>query len=202
MKKVISLLVLLLLLGACRNESQLGVSSYVKYVEDPEHQLKRSVRSGNIEYSIQLATPEYMACLELSDKHDENAYRILPGRIDELKGHIFFIIRCAIRKTAESVSETMHTKSNAEAVAMYYQAQAAEDISLWNGTKQYMPEIYHYEDNYGLAPYNTIVVGFEYLASPGDIKLVFNDSLNENPIVQMVYSNQLIKKLPSLKLNS
>ncbi len=184
------------LLG-CNTNSDLQPNKYLKYMEGNDN-TRQTTTSGNTEYTIQLATPDYMACREYSEELQVANMEPLKKRVDELEGYIFFIINVSKKELGGSVIEDIQKKQKAGEMIMYYQSSAANDISLFSDDKQIYPATYHYEDNYGLAPYNTIVVGFNLPESQSDLKLVFNDRYNNNPYIQASYSKETLKNLPKL----
>lgn len=203
MKKAIkryALLAIMLLSGCAGSDQRLHPEKYMVFLEQESNELKRTVTAGDTKYTVQLATPEYMVCKQFTDKWDNldtNAFKV---RLSELKGHIFFLINISGKATNEaSVKEWMLANSQVERMVLYYEDRAAEDLSLLDGNETRKPVVYHFENNYGLAPYNTIVVGFEKPAM-NNCQLVFNDRFSGNPYIRVSYQEKDFKKLPHLLL--
>lgn len=189
---------MLLWLCACNNSLELAPADYVWYMEQGEHDLVRKVTAGAYEYSIQLATPEYMAC-----KQEAGNDSAVKTRISELKGYLFFIIKMsATEAQRKAAGGAMDAERVAEAGAMvaYYDGQAAGDISLHIGSQTLKPATYHFEHNYGLAPHNTIIVAFKTGTKPQDLELVFNDRFRDVAHIQAAYSQLELSSIPSLKM--
>lgn len=184
-------------LFSCNSSGDLQPTRYLKYMES-NNTTRQTTISGNTEYVIQLATADYMACREHSEQLQQGNIEQLKNRADELDGHIFFIINVSKNDLGGSVIDDIQKKQKAGEMIMYYQSLAANDISLFCGDEQIFPVTYHYEDNYGLAPHNTIVVGFQLPEFQSDLKLVFNDRYNDNPYIQATYSKETLKNLPTL----
>lgn len=197
MQKVSSLLFLLLLFG-CGGSGQLPPAAYVRHLESADHAYLRQVVAGSYEYTIQLATPEYMAC-----KEDWDSDSARQARISELKPYRFFLIRMrateAQRKAAGGAMDAQRVME-ADAMVAYYDQQAAGDISLRSGTQLLHPATYHFEHNYGLAPHNTIVVAFETGDEEQDLELVFQDRFRNIPQIKAGFSKSDLEALPSLKM--
>lgn len=198
MRRVISLFVLVVFYG-CNNQDQiLTAEQYIMFLESPENGFNRKVISGNTEYHIQLATPEYMALKAATDKAnglDSAAYR---DRLNEMSGHHFFLIRIK-QEPPPGVAQEMVRKSDAEKMVMYYQQAAAQDIILQSGTSEQFPVTYIFENNYSLVPYNTIVAGFEKEGTEG-LSLVFNDRYNDNPYIKTEFSQKELAMLPGIAI--
>lgn len=189
------------LLASCAGKApELGVGSYMHYMEDATHPYNRQVISGAQSYTIQLATPEYVVLKEYADRKDEVGSATFKHRLEELKGHVYFLIKIEERKPTQSVAETMIRKSQAESMVMYYHAQAMNDIVLKTDSVLRTPVTYLFENNYALVNYNTIVVGFEMPTDGEPIQLVFNDRYNENSYIKAKYSASEMAKLPRLVL--
>ncbi|MBS1773939.1 MAG: hypothetical protein JST82_13860 [Bacteroidetes bacterium] len=200
MKKVISSISLLItfLWCSCSSMTALAPDAYVRYMDDPANDLIRTIKLKTATYTIHLITPEYIASKEFSDGSD--SIKNFEKRLRDLEGVIYFYINIQKNNTDNSVAAGMAEKSKAEQMVMYYEADAAKDIYLLNNNNQLSPAIYHYEDNYGLAAYNKIIVGFHVDTKNPDYKLVFNDRYNDNPQIQASYSSSTIKNLPQLTI--
>lgn len=163
-------------------------SDLVRYLEDKENGYTREVDAGRVTYSVQLATPQYMAAKEYADSSEADAgFR---QRARELEGYLFFLIRIQ----PESVDKT-----DADRMVRYYSGAAQGDLTLNYGGKVLNAASYHFEDNFSLSPYNTIVVAFETGSKPEDAALLFNDRYANNPLVRASFSARQLSEIPSLK---
>ncbi len=196
---VISVVLLSLILGACNHVGTATPKQYMAYVEDDQHELNKKIRSGNIDYTIQLVTPEYMVCKEFSHEQKIDT-AVFDKRLRELKGYVYFLIKISI-PVQSSVSKATSDGIAAERMVMYYQAEAAKDITLIEGKYTHAASTYLYENNYGIAPYNTIVVGFKREDADEDMELVFSDRYHNNPLLKAAFVYADIKKIPTLSIN-
>jgi len=187
------------LLVGCGSNKNLAPQDYVAYMQDGVHHFKQEVVTHDLTYTVQLATPEYMVCQEMY-RHAANVKAAeVNKRLNDLKNTLFFLVHISSKKPSSAV-ETMQNNSRAEVMNMYYEASASNDIMLYNGNMQQHPSIYHFENNYGLVPYNTIVVGFDVADKALDMRLVFNDRYNEEPMIQTAFSGEILSKLPTLQI--
>lgn len=204
MRKVINSLILLgtvALSGCDTKENILPPSGYAKYLEDSDNGFRRVINTNDKLYNIQLVTPEYMAVREFSGQLNNLDTSQFQARLNELAGHIFFYIKIKENQQASGVAEGLVKKADAEAMAMYYLSDAANDITLiQDDSLAHKPVTYLFENNYSLVDYNTIVVGFEQSRKQGDIELVFNDRYNNNPFIKAKYSLNELNKLPGLRI--
>lgn len=203
MQKGISITValLLLLFTGCGHPGSLAPKAYMQYIEQ-DKDLMRKVVAGSNEYTICLATPEYMACKE-ADKNDP-ANKIT-ARIKELSGYLYFMIKLgttADSRKANPQAAADNRAAHADEMVAYYDQQAAMDISLQCGGRTLRPVTYLFENNYGLVANNTIVVAFELGPVIDDLSLTFNDRYTKVPLIKAAFSKNSIQELPRLKINN
>lgn len=204
MRKVISgLLLATIWLSSCGGRKTLSPVAYMEYMEDAEHGLLKTVTVGAYEYRIQFAPAEYLASRQYYKELEQGITDGYKKRMDAMKGHVFFLVNIYPRNASEqTISERITQNAGAEQRVMYYQQQAANDIVLKEGTFEQMPSTYVYEDNYGLSPYNTIVVGFAGDYGKEDIQLIFNDRYTHTPLIKAGFSKDELSALPGISVKT
>lgn len=205
MKKATKLLIILActcVWFGCQDKGQtFNPVNYMRYLEDPGNLFKRTVKTGNCEYTTQLATPEYMTIREFADALATTPDSVFQKRLKEREGYIFFLIRIKETDMPESVAGTLVKKTDAERMVMYYQGEAANDLKLIVNDSVYKtPSAYLFENNYSLVNYNTIVVGFRQSLKEAEIELKFNDQYHNNLFIKTSFSKEELKRLPVLSL--
>ncbi|GAA4454329.1 hypothetical protein GCM10023092_16190 [Rurimicrobium arvi] len=167
-------------------------------MSDPKNGYLIEHKIGHHEYAIQLATPEYMACQEQSDKpFNESIFR---ARVAELKNVVYFLIRMKTLSAASDEVMRPRTLSEADAAVAYYAQEAMQDIKLKAGEKTFSPVAYEYENNYGLSPYNTILVAFNTGSSSEDLLLTFDDRYRQAPAINSSFKQSLLSSAPGVQL--
>lgn len=204
MRKVISgLLLTIILLSSCGGRKTLNPVAYMEYMEDAEHGLMKKVTVGAYEYRIQFAPAEYLASRQYYKEMEQGIMDGYRKRINEMKGYVFFLVNIYPRNASEqTISERITQNAGAEQRVMYYQQQAANDIILKAGTFEQMPSTYVYEDNYGLSPYNTVVVGFAGDYGKEDMQLIFNDRYTHTPLIKAGFSKDELSVLPEISVKT
>lgn len=203
MRKVISALAGLLLLISCGGHRSLNPSDYLKYMEDSGNGLMKTITVGSYEYRIQFSPPEYLAARQYIKEMGQGDMSGYGKRMQEMKGHVFFLINIYPRNTSQqSINERIAQNAGAAQRVMYYQQQAAGDIILKSGTFEQMPATYVYEDNYGLSPYNTIVVGFTGDYGKEDLQLVFNDRYTHTPLIKAGFTQDELSTVPGISVKT
>lgn len=200
MKKVTSSLFLFVSFLACQPAGNLKPTDYVQFLEEEENGFTSKQIFGDKEYTIQLATPEYLLCKELDGNISDTIY---VKRMKELKGFIFFIIKMGtteksrMQKGGNRISE-QQLKVNE--MVSYYDQQAILDIALDIDGKETLPSTYVFENNYDLSPYNTIVVGFEIGEHYESLKLNFNDRYANIHAVRASFTKEQMTRIHKLKI--
>jgi len=175
----------------------------MEYMEDEDNGYVKTIRAGKWEYSIQLAPPAYMACRQFYKELEQGIDTAYQKRLADINGYMFFLIQLKQMANAPaSINERIAQNAMAEEEVMYYQQRASQDISLHEGGTIYNPATYVYEDNYGLSPYNTIVVGFANPCTTGDVQLVFNDRYTQSPLLKIGFSQSELLSLSRKKVKT
>lgn len=202
MKKGTKLLIGSLLLIGCNSHKTLKPEVYLKYMEAEDNGFTKKLVSGSTEYEVQLAPPQYMSCKQYIDELQQGHIDHYKKRLQEIKDYTFFLIKMRRHSDEQqTVTEQMVDNGKAEQKIMYYQQQAQADILLHTDVATLAPATYLYEDNYGLAPYNTIIVGFATKADK-DMQLEFNDRFTHTPLIKTGYSKQELQTMPDLNLKT
>lgn len=202
MKRVVSVLLLgIFSVTSCRHPQTLGPTDYIRYVENVENGYRKTIETRSLKYTIQLGTSEFMAIKEARGGNGELDLHALETRLKELHGYTFFILKMARKNQTGSTDGTyMATPSEAESMVMYYEQEASKDLHLKVNDHLESPAVYHFENNYGLSPENTIVAGFN-VPCDKDLELIFNDRYANEPLVKCVFSKESLSQLPNLKIN-
>lgn len=198
MKHVIYLL-LFGLLVACTNPGSEPMEpvSFVKWVENQDNGLKVVKEFDQFKFSLQYRPLEYISVLENRDKQLTEA--TVTDDVNELHGLQYYVLKIQ-SKTANEMLETGIDNEEEYFERLYYFTSLAQiDISLVQGTDTLPTVLYHFERNYGLAPYNNMVLAFEENNIPADRQLIFNDQVLGLGPVKLMISQQAINRLPELK---
>jgi len=198
MRKVISIIACISLLSSCERK-ELRKDEYLLFMSDERNGYIKHHKIGTHEYLVQLATPEFVACKEF-DNNDGSAKK-LQERIKELDSSISFIIKIKTISVEGDRAVRPQTLAEADQAVAYYGQQAMRDIYLLTGKQKLSPVAYEYENNYGLSPYNTIVVVFRTQTRFEDLTLTINDQYRNVYALSSEFTSELITNAPKLKLN-
>ena len=83
----------------------------------------------------------------------------------------------------------------------YFVTYANQDIFMVQGQDTLLPKLYHFERNYGLAPKNTLLLGFDQGEKEQDRTVYIDDQILGVGRVKFLFKNTDIKSTPTLKIN-
>lgn len=197
MRKVINITLFILVASCSSIHHQLDAVDYIVFMQDPDNGFARTIVSGDVEYEIQFATPEYMTIKGLEELTRNPERTFFNERLKEKSGHIYFFVRIK-EKDGGRVAENLVKKADAEQMVMYYHNQAAADFTFKSGDMVRSPVTYLFENNYALVPYNTLIVGFECNEFNKDMVFMFNDRYHNTPYIKTTFSTKELAGLPRL----
>lgn len=187
--------------------SDLPPDAYIKWVEDDVNGLKISKTMGLFTFTLQYKPYEYIALKELGIKNPDEVK--LKETKKRLKGHQYFDLR--ISTSEPGITPLYYGVNNEEQFnerLHYFLFKAQLDFYLLDGEDSLICELYHFERNFGLAPYKTILTGFSHPKGENssyykDNKtFVYNDKvLGIGPVMLKISANAL-NNIPALKLDS
>ncbi len=194
MKKAIKgLLAALLLTGAgCAVEKD-----PVKYSENEQNGLRKTVAAGPLIYTIQYKPPAYITRMEQLDKAAG------AERKKQLEGMAWFNVSFRVKDYGQS-PRRYNIKGMEEYVQRqdYYLNAAPADMYLLYGKDTLYVNSYWFENNQNLAAHETIIVGFKLpgaLSRPDqDLKFSFYDRVYKNGIIKTVIRKEDLENIPDL----
>lgn len=192
MKKVISVLLPALLLMACVREKD-----PVKYAENAEHGLRKTITVGEVVYTVQYKPPAYIAHMEHLDQAATAA------REKQLQGMAWFNISFTIKGFNQSpLRYKVSGLEEYTARQSYYLNEAPKDMYLLYGKDTLYVNSYWFENNQNLALHETMIVGFKL---PGetqnpeqDLRFSFQDRVYQNGIIKTIIRKEDLENIPDL----
>lgn len=197
-KAVNGLLILLCCMCSCAH--QLGKEDYVQFVKDNKNGLNKTIEAGEWVFSMQYKPYDYILLFESNGdmKSDQ-----IKERRSMLKGTAWFNISFGL--AGKSISPMRYNLASTEEYNVrlnYFLNEARQNVQLVYGTDTLRPSAYLFENNFNLAPMETMVVGFDL---PGesdrpekDMWLSYNDLLFKNGIIKAKYTTEVLNAIPNL----
>lgn len=201
MKKVINAifytgLALLLLFAdlSCRGHRG-GPEGLTQFVENPEHGLRKTVTVGPCAFTFQYKPAAYMLSLE---HHRHRAAE--KGRLRQLDSMAWFNVFVQISGYSQSpLKYAAKDMDEYRARLNYYLNDAGHDFSLVCGRDTLPVAAYWFEDNQGLTPTATMIVGFRLRNArtvKHDLKIAYYDRVFRCGIIRTIIQVKDINALP------
>lgn len=190
----------LLLIGCGKESSKqtLLPSEYLHWVENPDNGLHQGKDIGNYYLELQYKPPHYIVALE--GQSQQLSEKQVASRVVELDGLTYFTFRITSLQGTEMLQTGPVTEEEYQYRSYYFDTQAQRDMYLVSGTDTLNCALYHFERNYGLAPYNNMVLGFEKPVTRNtDLQFVFDDPILGLGPVKFTIGREAIEQLPHLK---
>ena len=201
MKEVTRILCACVLIGIMPGCGKtLSTSDYMKYVEKEDNGLKKSIVIDKWEYDVQYRPIDYI--LNKEKLHDP--YFKESERRNMLKETLWFNI--SFKRTDGSPSPMKYDVSGLDDYNKrldYFLNKATKDIwMIYNDKDTLYPVAYEFENNYNLAPQETMVVGFSATGKGYELKdmqLCYNDKIFKNGIVKATFLSSDLNNIPKIK---
>lgn len=194
MKKATKRLLLALLLAAtgCAVEKD-----PVKYSENEQNGLRKTITAGPLIYTIQYKPAAYITRMEHLDQAAAGE------RKKQLEGMAWFNITFRVKDYNQSPLR-YNIKGMEEYVQRqdYYLNAAPADMYLLYGKDTLYVNSYWFENNQNLAAHETIIVGFKLpgaeLQPEKDLRFSFYDRVYKNGILKTVIRKEDLEEIPEL----
>jgi hypothetical protein len=196
-------ILLLLLCSGCTHSYR--PSDYVKWVEQEENGLRVKRVMSDFEFILQYKPVNYMIAQEKKSNSISREYAA--QRTQQLANsiHFNFIIRSADDQTP--VLKNQAGPDDYFARISHFLNEGQNDFRLRSGSDTFDCTFCHLEQNYGLAPENTVVLAFEpRRATTGplftdNLFLMYEDKVFGTGTIKMKIEKKHLDRLPEMKLD-
>ena len=176
-----------------------SAEDYVTFVKDPENGLCKTVTAGEFDFTLQYQPLEFVALLE---QRGENLTEEQLNKAKEERDGLQYFVFKIMSRTGQEVLETgAQSEEEVQMRQYYFTTLMNQDMALVEGGDTLSCALWHFERNYGLAPYNNIVVAFEKPEKGGDKTFIYNDEVLGAGSVRFDFSEADIAAVPELKLD-
>ena len=192
------MMALLVMMGSC-NPEKLSVSDYLEWVNNPENGLKVSKELNDYKFELLYKPVEYIAINE-QRKLDVDTISYY-HRIEELKEMQYYTLKIETLTGLEMMKAGIGSEQEYSNRLQYFSDLAQYDITLVDGGDTLTCALFHFERNYGVAPYNNIVLGFFNNKKNNSKTLIFNERVLEVGRVKLKIKEKDINNIPEIILN-
>lgn len=198
--KYIGIVAALLTCFSCGQESQLSVPDYLSWVNDPANGLKVAKELSDYRFELFYKPVEYIVVNE-QRKWEVNP-DVFTDRMEELKGMQYYTLRIESLTGSEMMRTGISTEQEYGLRLQYFSDLAQYDMKLVDGNDTLSCALFHFERNYGIAPYNNIVLGFPKIEGSTAAKtFTFNERVLGVGKVNLKITENDINNIPELILN-
>ena len=178
----------------------LPVSDYVKWVQDFKNGLRKEKKMDDLNFILQYKPAEYIVCME---EREEKMYdTLLKSRVNDLKEMQYYDLKIMLNKEeGELLKYNLSSKEQYEKRVNYFAFRMQDDIQLVEGKDTLPCVLYHFERTYDVAPYCTILVGFN-LDTKNIQKqktFLFHDRTFNKGLLKFTFKENKLTNLPKLE---
>jgi len=200
MKSRIQVLIVIIICLCSCGKKNLSTADYVSWVENESNGLSVTKSFEDIKYRLLYKPVDYILAKELINNAIEK--NEIESRKKELGSMNYFTLR--IESTTSNELMRVNIKSEDEYYHRleYFMSYMQDDIYLVDGTDTISPNLFHFERNYGLAPFNDFVLGFTKASEKvNDLYLIYNDQVLETGKINIKINKADISGIPNLIIN-
>lgn len=144
---------------ACSKPSTLNAKEYAAWIENSDNGACITKKINDFEFAVLYKPVDYIIAMESKNKNISKD-SILKRKRD-LKGYQYYTFRIRSFKDNEFFRTGMASENEYYERLEYFVSNAQNDITLVEGKDTIPCAVYHFERNYGISPYNSIVLSFE-----------------------------------------
>lgn len=178
-------------------QKELSVKDYLAWVNNPENGLKVSKEIKDYKIELFYKPAEYIAINEQKTTEIDTA--LFFQRIKEIKDFQYYTLKIESLKGTEMMRTNIASEHEYSQRLQYFSDLVQYDLSLEENNDTLSCQLFHFERNYGVAPYNNIVLGFPKPTQENAKTLVFNDQILGIGKIKLKIEN--IDNIPNIILN-
>lgn len=196
-RRVVLLAIFAFVVFSC-DEASLSPERYGQWITDNQGQLTAQATQKDFSYRLSYLPADWLAVREAGT---ESNGRLARTR-NEYAGLEYFRLRIALQSGQGDVLQFKagNTDEYYQRVE-YYSFGFQNDIHLLAGRDTLPCRLFHFERNYGAAPYLDFMIGFE--TTPGnnfDRTVIVQDRVFSDSLLNLTIPNETIQRIPILKL--
>ncbi|MBL1231533.1 MAG: hypothetical protein COA31_002330 [Flavobacteriales bacterium] len=180
-------------------QKELNVKDYLAWVNNPENGLKVSKEIKDYKIELFYKPAEYIAINEQKTTEIDTA--LFFQRIKEIKDFQYYTLKIESLKGTEMMRTNISSEHEYSQRLQYFSDLVQYDLSLEENNDTLSCQLFHFERNYGVAPYNNIVLGFPKPTQESAKTLVFNDQMLGIGKIKLKIEKENIDNIPNIILN-
>ena len=178
----------------------LEIKDYLAYVKNPDNGLKISKDLNEYQFELQYKPVKFIAINEQRTTQIDTT--LFDQRIKELNGLQYYTLKIQALAGKEMMRTGISSEQEYSNRLQYFSDLAQYDMRLVDGNDTLTCVLFHFERNYGVAPYNNMVLGFPKIDGKTQSKtFTFNEQVLGVGKVKLKVAKQDINNIPKVKLN-
>jgi hypothetical protein len=162
MRKGILVIVLATGIASCQHRASLPLKEYVKWVESKDNGLVVEKVVGRYKFTLQYTPVDYLIIKDQSAEGKEMTENDFDRLRREQSGEQYYRLRIGMADgSADIMQGDRKDQKRYEQKVEYFSFSIQNDLKLLEGKDTLACKLHHFEQSYGLAPYNTIIAVFD-----------------------------------------
>ncbi len=178
----------------------LSVKDYIMWMQDLKNGFRKEKNMGDLNFILQYKPYEYIICME---EREEKIYdTLLKSRINDLSGIQYYDLKILLNeKEGELLKYNLSSNDEYEKRIKYFAYEMQNDIELVEGNDTLPCILYHFERTYDVAPYCTVLVGFNKKEGDSEKQrtFLFHDKTFNKGLLKFTFKENRLKNLPKLE---
>jgi hypothetical protein len=178
--------------------SSLHPLDYIKYIENPKNGLNITKSEGLNDYQLQFKTAEYM--IAKSEEKVELEKSFVQKEKKEFGNVSYFTLKIKTNSGEQDIlKEGVSSAEEFGGRVAYFSFFMQQDLFLVRDKDTTPCSIFHFERTYGIAPYCTVLFGFENKDNKNEgCQILYSDRLFSKKILSFNLLEESLKKIPRL----
>lgn len=195
--KNIIIILSFILVWSC-GKSEILPSELIHWVDDKENGLVQRQEFEHYFFEAKYKPLDYVISMEGRTDHlSETKYATLKRDLEGLQ-YVDMTIG-PLSGSGDALSSGIESNDEYFERLDYFVTYANQDIFMVQGQDTLYPKLYHFERNYGLAPKNTLLLGFAQGEENKDRYVYIDDKILGVGRVKFLFEDKHIKNTPILK---
>jgi hypothetical protein len=183
-------------------EKRLTPIEYVGWFRSLENGLRKSKKVGEMTYSLQFKSHEYIAIIETRNQNVvENK---IERRARDLEGLVYFDLTISLKEgSGELLKHDLGSEEDYQDRVKYMSFSMQHDIKLVQGHDTIPCGLFHFERIYDAGPYSSYVLAFDSkrVDQTRELTFVLDDKVFHNGTIKFTYSPNKLMYVPKLRFS-
>ncbi len=185
---------------SCNKKKMLTPAEFLTFLNSEKSGLKLQKEFNQVNYKLQLQTPEVLALKNLSGKNTDNTSFNKEYKYYQNKLSFIFLIEDALQSN-NRVKLAVFDKDMYGKMLLYANSELKNDFKLVQGVDTLICSMVHLEPANSIQPVFRLSLAFNNVDTvKKEYTLVYNDKLFMNGPIKFYFSKQVFENLPGLKI--